>query len=785
MNIKLIILIIILILTSLNTKPAHATLTTEHFATNTNACNNWENINNSLGSPDSLYATIVNKFPLCNFSGFSPFNIPTNSNINKIIVRIYNSGSGNTGNSSMTPAYNGKQSCIPPPFWPATIYNNIHEYIVTPTNCPNKFPTLEELNSPLISWQLYNAYLGISANLDAVSMQIDYTTSIPTPTPTPTPSASPTPAPFLNLPWNYDCNQSTDAELNKKCKDSGREKTFNDAAISINSYFDHSYPLLSSGLIEPADGSNNTLSFTNSFTYIGYSSHDGYDYGAPAGIKDGDPVLAAASGSATVVLAQNSHGAGNVIKIDHGNGYQTWYEHLYPDDLFVASESAHKEVQKGEKIGKVGHFGNCWVLDKNGEKIFNTPDCAHIHFSVFQDKEKTSTGEADFSDNIPSGVTDPYGWQPAKDLEPYSKNPDPWENYTFNQNDIAKKGNKSNYLWLTRIYLAAMPMSVDGGKIFLGPDEFFFPPGVYAENFNVYLTSSPFIKTNLNDIELKSIVPTIQAEARTLTQIIKTFLLPFTLTFDFTKASLFNIDPNTISIYSSENGKTWKKETTTIDDTNHKASASAQKFSYFALMGELIDTEAPITEANFSGTQGQDNWFRSDVSVSLSVTDNNLGVDYTYYKKQNEDWKKYSDTDPLVFNDEGNYEIQFYSVDKGGNIEDVQTISFSIDKTPPTISVTASPDTIWPPNGKMIDVKISGDSADNNDSVTTSFNVEDEYDSIEPDLNGFSQTIALEAKRNGSDLDGRTYTIQATAEDLAGNTAEANTIITVPHGQRK
>lgn len=61
----------------------------------------------------------------------------------------------------------------------------------------------------------------------------------------------------------------------------------------------------------------------NSFTDIGYSSHDGYDYGAQAGVIDGDPVLAAASGSATVVLTQNSHGAGNVIKIDHGNGFQT------------------------------------------------------------------------------------------------------------------------------------------------------------------------------------------------------------------------------------------------------------------------------------------------------------------------------------------------------------------------------------------------------------------------------------------------------------------------------
>ncbi len=478
------------------------------------------------------------------------------------------------------------------------------------------------------------------------------------------------PVPFLDLPWDYQT----------------KGKTFNDAAMSINSYFDHSYPLHSSGLSEAIDGLNNILTFTNSFTDIGYSSHDGYDYGAQAGVIDGDPVLAAASGTATVVLAENSHGAGNVIKIDHSNGFQTWYEHLYPDELFVTSENDHKEVLKGQKIGKAGHFGNCWVLNKNGNRIYNTPACAHIHFSVFQDKEKVPDQEADFSDNIPSGVTDPFGWEPAKDLQPNMKDPDPWENFTFNQDGINKKGNKSNYLWLTRVNLAAMPIAVDGGEIVLGPDKFLFPPGVYAGNFNVYLSSSPFVNTKLIDKILKSVGPSIKAEARSLTgALIDTFFSPFTLIMDFSQASLYNIIPGSLSIYSSEDGITWAKELTTIDPLNHKATANINHFSFFALMGEVNDTDAPITEAIFTGDKGQENWYRSDVTVSLDATDDNLGVDYIYYKKQDEDWIKYST--PLTFTEEGNYRIQFYSGDKGRNVDDVKTITFSIDKTAPEADI--------------------------------------------------------------------------------------------------
>ena len=51
-----------------------------------------------------------------------------------------------------------------------------------------------------------------------------------------------------------------------------------------------------------------------------------------------------------------------------------------------------------------------------------------------------------------------------------------------------------------------------------------------------------------------------------------------------------------------------------------------------------------------------------------------------------------------------------------------------------------------------------------------------------PAANGsYAFTIHLQASRNGSDKDGRQYTITVRAEDLAGNEGSAATSVIVPH----
>lgn len=93
----------------------------------------------------------------------------------------------------------------------------------------------------------------------------------------------------------------------------------------------------------------------------------GYDYsydhpGIDLAAGEGSPVYAVDAG--VVRLEGNDEaGYGNIIEIDHGNGYSTVYAHLS-----VTGVRACQSVQAGQVIGAAGSTGNA-----NG---------AHLHFEV-------------------------------------------------------------------------------------------------------------------------------------------------------------------------------------------------------------------------------------------------------------------------------------------------------------------------------------------------------------------------------------------------------------------
>ncbi|MCC5973146.1 MAG: M23 family metallopeptidase [Rubellimicrobium sp.] len=76
--------------------------------------------------------------------------------------------------------------------------------------------------------------------------------------------------------------------------------------------------------------------------------HAGVDWAAPTGT----PIVAAGAG--TIRVMGDGGGYGNVIYIDHPNGYQTRYAHM---DAFAAGMSVGRAVQAGELIGYVGTTG--------------------------------------------------------------------------------------------------------------------------------------------------------------------------------------------------------------------------------------------------------------------------------------------------------------------------------------------------------------------------------------------------------------------------------------------
>jgi hypothetical protein len=112
---------------------------------------------------------------------------------------------------------------------------------------------------------------------------------------------------------------------------------------------------------------------------------------------------------------------------------------------------------------------------------------------------------------------------------------------------------------------------------------------------------------------------------------------------------------------------------------------------------------------------------------------------------------------------------------------------------PPVVTVSANPTTLWPPNGKMVTVTVSGTITDACSIVnvsTAAYSVADEYGEVQPSGpvslgtgGNYSFAIPLQASRLGTDKNGRTYTITVSAKDNAGNLGSASTVVAVPHDQ--
>jgi uncharacterized membrane protein len=113
-----------------------------------------------------------------------------------------------------------------------------------------------------------------------------------------------------------------------------------------------------------------------------------------------------------------------------------------------------------------------------------------------------------------------------------------------------------------------------------------------------------------------------------------------------------------------------------------------------------------------------------------------------------------------------------------------------VDTSPPVITITASPATLSPPNGRLVPVTVSGTITDEPFRFglnSAAYQVMDEYGQVQPSgsvplgMNGqYTFTVALQASRRGNDPDGWHYMIAVSAKDLAGNLGGSSATVTVP-----
>ncbi len=98
----------------------------------------------------------------------------------------------------------------------------------------------------------------------------------------------------------------------------------------------------------------------------------------------------------------------------------------------------------------------------------------------------------------------------------------------------------------------------------------------------------------------------------------------------------------------------------------------------------------PITTPSLSGTEGENNWYTSSVTVELTALDTGYGVENTTYRVDAGSWTLYAS--PFAISSEGTNTIDYYSVDKAYNKESTKTLDVKIDTTQPTGQVTINND---------------------------------------------------------------------------------------------
>jgi len=92
----------------------------------------------------------------------------------------------------------------------------------------------------------------------------------------------------------------------------------------------------------------------------------------------------------------------------------------------------------------------------------------------------------------------------------------------------------------------------------------------------------------------------------------------------------------------------------------------------------------PNTAITLDGDAGWDDWWVSDVTVTLEAVGGEGGPDYTMYSVDGGTWQAYDA--PFVISGDGIHTLECYSVDIAGNYEPVQTLDVWIDATVPTIT---------------------------------------------------------------------------------------------------
>ncbi len=192
----------------------------------------------------------------------------------------------------------------------------------------------------------------------------------------------------------------------------------------------------------------------------------------------------------------------------------------------------------------------------------------------------------------------------------------------------------------------------------------------------------------------------------------------------------------------------------------------------------IIPSRAPAPNGN--------GWNNTNVTVSFACSDSLSGL------------AAGSPPAPITLTGEGvNQSVDGTCQDIAGNSASARVSGINIDKTPPTVSCSASPNVLWPPNHNLVPVTLSvvvTDSLSGPAGFVLLSATSNEPDNglgdgdLPNDIQGFAfgtpaTSGQLRAERSGTGT-GRVYTLTYKGMDRAGNSATCAATVMVPHDQR-
>jgi hypothetical protein len=185
----------------------------------------------------------------------------------------------------------------------------------------------------------------------------------------------------------------------------------------------------------------------------------------------------------------------------------------------------------------------------------------------------------------------------------------------------------------------------------------------------------------------------------------------------------------------------------------------------------MLDMAAPSTEVNVPSGLPSDGWINESISIELYATDDLSGVARTMFSIDSSPWSEYDGQ--LIFEEDGDHRIAFYSEDNAGNKEGAKSIEFAMDTVSPNASLSPLYD-----NTPSTDRPVAGFSWYSEDELSgidyCLFRIDDRAFEFLGDSSGFVEVASL--------ADGE-HTATLRAYDNAGNYIELSYDFVVDLGE--